>query len=970
MPPVSTRPKLKHKSSRRDLEELGFDGGHAREIEQKRNSGQISCAECRRLKIKCDKQIPCQSCRRRGCAALCPNGSLSTGQGTRFVLAATEHLHHRLAKMSERIRQLEDALGELQAKHFAEPHPLLRPDLLEASQPGDNVGPSSAGDPAIVERTPELVEALGTLSVSDSGTSRFFGPTGGSQCLLMIDYVPSEDLADGSSDSMRDSKSPELPQEIEDFAPAFPFKPAHSNLNVETLVNKYLPTWERARYLSEAYLEQATSLFQSVSRDYILSELLPAYYVNNAPHVTQAEKPHQLSLLFLIFATAALLDPNREPGSVEPEFYHRFARAAICLQSVMEKPSLETIQALHLLSVYNAVSGNELAGKETSTETSWSLVTLAAHLAHTIGLHRDGLRWGLSPDVTARRQMVFWDLFVADVWNCLEAGRPPTFSLPYIDCQFPGGGSPHHKVHIGSDRKAFCSSWAFRFASDCVADVAARTLTSDPPSYSTILELDRKVRNFPVTEAAEEFAAAACGAVLAKPVDKDVGFMESMGRLIMSNAREVILLYIHRSYFVQAIIENPTNPLNSPYTPSFLAAYRASLTILRTVKVQYDLYPKLTARLWPLWTYAFSAGVVFGTIVTRGPRSPMASSAMKELHDARLLFSDASSHSRRAQRALPIINKLTERAHSALLHAQNDMPDGLGQQWLSAENEDDDELAIFTGRMKKVVPMTRQTMDGVSERSPNSDGSVRQSNSPAMSPQKQDQVEPVMLQPFSRELLRPTWLQQPTSAVGLEHAQETPTWDGTLYPDPSSLSAFMQVHPIPVPSQAPVHGGPVQGPSTRALLPESSNLYPTANRSALSAQAHFQGYHSHRYRYEQQTPYPLAPSTSSHVPYYNDRLASAGAHHQSRPEAHMSTSTHPHAQPHPRQPMDPLHHHQPPHRQACQPAHSHLHQLQPVSLIPPELAQVGLVTEESGLAQRWTSFMRESGFFDGYGCQG
>ncbi|KAI6041871.1 hypothetical protein EDC04DRAFT_1134585 [Pisolithus marmoratus] len=63
MPPVPTRTRLKHKSSRRDLDEFAFDDSHTREIEQKRNSGQISCAECRRLKIKCDKQIPCQSCR-------------------------------------------------------------------------------------------------------------------------------------------------------------------------------------------------------------------------------------------------------------------------------------------------------------------------------------------------------------------------------------------------------------------------------------------------------------------------------------------------------------------------------------------------------------------------------------------------------------------------------------------------------------------------------------------------------------------------------------------------------------------------------------------------------------------------------------------------------------------------------------------------------------------------------------------
>ena len=29
-----------------------------------------------RLKIKCDKKLPCSSCLRRGCAALCPNGEL------------------------------------------------------------------------------------------------------------------------------------------------------------------------------------------------------------------------------------------------------------------------------------------------------------------------------------------------------------------------------------------------------------------------------------------------------------------------------------------------------------------------------------------------------------------------------------------------------------------------------------------------------------------------------------------------------------------------------------------------------------------------------------------------------------------------------------------------------------------------------------------------------------------------------
>ena len=53
------------------------------------------------------------------------------------MLAATEHLHKRIAKMKERIRQLEDALAILQAKSSNEPHPLLRDDLLSANTEHD-----------------------------------------------------------------------------------------------------------------------------------------------------------------------------------------------------------------------------------------------------------------------------------------------------------------------------------------------------------------------------------------------------------------------------------------------------------------------------------------------------------------------------------------------------------------------------------------------------------------------------------------------------------------------------------------------------------------------------------------------------------------------------------------------------------------------------------------------------------------
>ena len=69
---------------------------------------------------------------------------------------------------------------------------------------------------------------------------------------------------------------------------------------------------------------------------------------------------------------------------------------------------------------------------------------------------RDSARWGLTPKMVQRRRILFWDLFVSDVWQAsidsllfyryllydfffqsLNTGRPPSFSLAYVDCGFP-----------------------------------------------------------------------------------------------------------------------------------------------------------------------------------------------------------------------------------------------------------------------------------------------------------------------------------------------------------------------------------------------------------------------------------------------------------------------------------------------------------------------------------------------------
>ncbi|KAI0277477.1 fungal-specific transcription factor domain-containing protein [Russula aff. rugulosa BPL654] len=676
------------------------DGMFSREIEMKRNRGEISCAECRRLKIKCDKQIPCQSCQRRGCASLCPNGSLATGQGTRFVIAATEHLHRRIARMGDRIRQLEDALALLQASISKEPHPLLSENAIIV-----DVDIADKPHESEDEVTGEVSTALGTLSVSDQGLSRFFGSTGGSD-LLLLDNEDSTGSPSQRTES-DSSKGSNLPPELQRFSYAFPFTPMGPVKDVIPLIRSFLPPWEQASAMAESYLASATWIFRSVTRHQLVNEMLPSIYRKLPYPSEEYNGPHDLALLFSIFALGSALDvslPTRTAES-EGEHYNQLALAALCLQPVLEKPSLITIQTLHIVSIYHAMLGNDVSGGESSMEFTWSLVNLAAHLAQTIGLHRDPAQWETNPKVVQRRRMVFWDLFVADSWHSLSTGRPPTFNRDFIDCKFPQEDDLPATLDPGDNSSP--SSWGFRFALDGMAEIIARTLTATPPRYSAIKELDRRIGEFCFPPEALE---AIRGGPNVDPLS--IPLPTSMLLFLFSTMQDVILLFLHRNYFVQALVEDPDDPMRSQYAPSFLATVRASKTILQVVKEQLSIQRVMVCRFWTIWTYTFSATVVFAFIVTRAPRTALANDAMTEFEKGCSLVAEAAKDNRRAARALLILQRMGEKARRALEAARNihplDLPRAadsvaLGMGIVKKE-EIDDEFAVFAGRTKVFRP--------------------------------------------------------------------------------------------------------------------------------------------------------------------------------------------------------------------------------------------------------------------------
>ncbi|KAJ3503887.1 hypothetical protein NLJ89_g8234 [Agrocybe chaxingu] len=451
----------------------------------RRIRGEIACAECRRLKIRCDRTVPCSTCVKRGCGALCPNGTIPPGEGSRFVLAASDHLRQKLSKLEARMRSLEDALAIIHSSESDEPHPLLSVgEDIEDPEPEPDVL-----KPLVDEKSQSpqpLSETLGTLCVDTHGGSRFFGPTGGAESLLMTSDGGAAPPTQPNSHVLEELDPSYLSPQINQCYQSFPFTPPNVVVSaVQPMIESFLPSMDRAITLCDTFLEHLSWMFHIVSRHKLLNELIPIIY-KQAP---VPYGPHDLALLLIVLGIGSLVDLNLPPYNLEAQHYYRLTRATLALQPVLGAQSVVTIKVLHLMSIYNGMSG-----KESNLEQSYVLLDLAGQVALGIGFHVDPSMWGFEGREAYDRRVYFWNLMSAVLWQSLVTGRPPSLLMSYIDCRIP---SPEDEnlFQEGEVPLGF-GIWGFKASQECLIPLVRAILAAKPPSYETVMELDQKIRDF------------------------------------------------------------------------------------------------------------------------------------------------------------------------------------------------------------------------------------------------------------------------------------------------------------------------------------------------------------------------------------------------------------------------------------------------------------------------------------------
>ncbi|KAL1412387.1 hypothetical protein Q8F55_000132 [Vanrija albida] len=594
---------------------------------KKRGRKRYSCAECRRcvalpyaadnrLKLKCSKAWPCTMCERRGCGAICPEGVLERERPARREADLSKE------QMAHRIAVLEAALARPQ------PQPPAQATTRRVSP--------------LPQRKPELPTPAGTLSGA-GGETRYVGSMAGS-AYLRDGALPLPTLAtsfDGRQFAAP-RRSPEAAgmQRSESRARAKAFLPAWDE--AAPMLTSY---WDHVNWMCVGFRARADSSHQTIPRP-TLDGYLASAYDPDAP-----TPPHALACVFLAMALGVLFDIGRAP--FHPRGRELFLIAQDILHRAPSPPSVALVQAQVLLGTY-ILNDNDADG----AERYWPILGSAIKSAQSVGLHRDGAAFGLSPEQVDERRVLFWELMEYDRTQALSFGRPCGLSNRHADTRFleRGDALPDESGYHAAKHRLVRML-------EAVIDVQ---VAPGPVGYATVVELDGQLQEFRRTLPESLMSNVA---IQDLPLDADQHphlVLQRLGiRLLIAETR----LHLNRGAFVQALKTSPLAPSQSAFSGSFVALYESAQEIVQVVK-QLVLYsPALAERWWFFWFHVFSAAVCLAAIAIEAPTCGFATPAFSGLS----IVCDLSAAARdgcRVKDGLGTLLRLRRRARDRLEHVQ------------------------------------------------------------------------------------------------------------------------------------------------------------------------------------------------------------------------------------------------------------------------------------------------------------
>ncbi|KAI1434606.1 hypothetical protein GGR50DRAFT_661690 [Xylaria sp. CBS 124048] len=387
-----------------------------------------SCILCRQRKVKCDRRQPCSNCVRAGANCVHPPGAGRAAKRPRQMV--DDRVLNRLAQLEATIKHLQQqSTSRTGSSHLThEPAPRhASPGHSQAKARDsqgfliDDSGQGSAVSPEIGRLVVEESESLYVSNVMWADLTESIDQLRG----MFLDNDTGEDASQlDESIPFHEGESPP-PESLGSNAALLGYRSL-----VHSLRDFHPP------------IDLSMKLFQI-----FCDNVLPIAYMFHKPTLTRifweaVLKPDALdketeALLFAIYYSAVIsLDSAQcseivgEPRSTLVERYRFAVEQALARANFLSTKSTLLLRA--------AVIYVTVLRTDDGTRTVFSLIALVSHIARSMGLHRDGTAFNLSPFETEMRRRIWASIIILDYRSTEYHGYEPNLpSDTVFDTRFP-----------------------------------------------------------------------------------------------------------------------------------------------------------------------------------------------------------------------------------------------------------------------------------------------------------------------------------------------------------------------------------------------------------------------------------------------------------------------------------------------------------------------------------------------------
>ncbi|KAI0425544.1 fungal-specific transcription factor domain-containing protein [Xylaria sp. FL1042] len=385
-----------------------------------------SCVLCRQRKVKCDRRQPCSNCIRAGSNCVHPPGAGRAAKRPRQavdtkVLDRLSHLETTIRRLQQQAKSRE-AESQIASESASEHALSAEPQARERKSPVDDASQET-----------EAVPELGRLVVEES-QSRYVSNVMWADLTeeieqlrgMFLDFSSKDDDSTQLDDSppLHDDENPTLGSLSTNAAILGYRSLAHS-------LRDFYPSTELSMKLFQLFTENVLPLV----RIFHTTSLIRLFWA--AAATTDPLDKETEALLFAIYYSAVIsIDPVQcanvlgEPRPVVVERYRFATEQALARANLLNTQSTILLQAAILyVSVLRSDDG---------TRTVWSLIALICHVARSMGFHRDGTAFNLSPFESEMRRRIWHQVCLIDHRSTEYHGYEPiVFEETAFDTRWP-----------------------------------------------------------------------------------------------------------------------------------------------------------------------------------------------------------------------------------------------------------------------------------------------------------------------------------------------------------------------------------------------------------------------------------------------------------------------------------------------------------------------------------------------------